>query len=57
MQSIFTQETFAADSGSATKHNKPLANAKILTGMSNNSSPSATSEMRKWQGEALEKAQ
>ncbi|KFO03469.1 Kinesin-like KIF24, partial [Balearica regulorum gibbericeps] len=57
MQSIFTQETFAADSGSATKDNKPLANAKSPSGVSNSSSPSATSEMGKWQRETLEKAQ
>ncbi|KFP49991.1 Kinesin-like KIF24, partial [Cathartes aura] len=57
MQSIFTQETFAADSGFATKDNKPLANAKSPSGMSSSSSPSATSEMGKWQREALEKAQ
>ncbi|XP_074992343.1 kinesin-like protein KIF24 [Calonectris borealis] len=57
MQSIFTQETFAVDSGSATKDNKPLANAKSPSGMSNSSSPSTTSEMGKWQREALEKAQ
>ncbi|XP_059690205.1 kinesin-like protein KIF24 [Gavia stellata] len=57
MQSIFTQETFAAGSGFATKDNKPLANAKSPSGMSSSSSPSATSEMGKWQREALEKAQ
>ncbi|KFR03765.1 Kinesin-like KIF24 [Nipponia nippon] len=57
MQSIFTQETFAADSGSATKDNKPLANATSPSGMSSSRSPSATSEMGKWQREALEKAQ
>ncbi|XP_009951451.1 PREDICTED: kinesin-like protein KIF24, partial [Leptosomus discolor] len=57
MQSIFTQETFAADSGFATKDNKPLANAKSPSGMPSNSSPSATSEMGKWQSEVLEKAQ
>ncbi|KFQ77004.1 Kinesin-like KIF24, partial [Phaethon lepturus] len=57
MQSIFTQETIAADSGSATKDNKPLANAKTPSGMSHSSSPSATSETGKWQREALEKAQ
>ncbi|KAM6230909.1 kinesin-like protein KIF24 isoform 2-T4 [Porphyrio hochstetteri] len=57
MQSIFTQETFAADSGSATKENVALANAKSPSGTSNSSSPSATSEMGKRQREALEKAQ
>ncbi|KFW72435.1 Kinesin-like KIF24 [Pygoscelis adeliae] len=56
MQSIVTQETFAVDSGSATK-DKPLASAKSPSGMSNSRSPSATSEMGKWQREALEKAQ
>lgn len=56
MQSTFTQETFAVDPGSATKDN-PLANAKSPSGMSNSSSPSATSEVGKWQREALEKAQ
>ncbi|XP_005507850.2 kinesin-like protein KIF24 isoform X1 [Columba livia] len=57
MQSTFTQETFAVHSGSVTKDNKLLANAKSLSGMSNGSSPSATSEVGKWQREALEKAQ
>ncbi|NXQ98603.1 KIF24 protein, partial [Sagittarius serpentarius] len=57
MQSIFTQETFAADSGFATKDNKPLANVKSASGMSSSSSPGGTSEMGKWQKEALEKAQ
>ncbi|XP_009942247.2 kinesin-like protein KIF24 isoform X2 [Opisthocomus hoazin] len=57
MQSTFTQETFPTDSGFATKDNKPLANAKSPSSMSNSSSPSATSEMGKWQREALEKAQ
>ncbi|NXF07601.1 KIF24 protein, partial [Smithornis capensis] len=57
MQSIFTQETFAADAGFATKDNKPIANAKSPSGMSSSSSPSAASEMGKWQREALEKAQ
>ncbi|NWI62209.1 KIF24 protein, partial [Todus mexicanus] len=57
MQSIFTQETFAADLGFATKDNKPLANTKSPSGMPSSSSPSATSEMRKWQREALGKAQ
>uniref|UniRef100_A0A8B9Z1M8 Kinesin-like protein KIF24 n=1 Tax=Buteo japonicus TaxID=224669 RepID=A0A8B9Z1M8_9AVES len=57
MQSIFTQETFSADSGLAIKDNKPLANVKSPSGMSSSSSPSATSEMGKWQREALEKAQ
>ncbi|NXS57102.1 KIF24 protein, partial [Brachypteracias leptosomus] len=57
MESIFTRETSAEDSGFATKENKLLANAKSPSGMSSSSSPSATSEMRKWQREALEKAQ
>ncbi|NXT91354.1 KIF24 protein, partial [Anhinga rufa] len=57
MHSICMQETYAADSGSATKDNKLLANAKSPSGMSNSRSPSATSEMGKWQREALEKAQ
>ncbi|NXX60633.1 KIF24 protein, partial [Scopus umbretta] len=57
MHSIFTQETFAADSGFATRDYKPLANAKSPSGMPNSSSQSATSEMGKWQREALEKAQ
>ncbi|NXI72471.1 KIF24 protein, partial [Anseranas semipalmata] len=57
MQTIFPQEAFAADSGSATKDTKPLANAKSPSGMANISSPSALSEMGKWQKEALEKAQ
>ncbi|XP_010183304.1 PREDICTED: kinesin-like protein KIF24 [Mesitornis unicolor] len=57
MQSIVTQETFAADSGSATKDNKQLGNAKSPSGTSSSSSPSATSEMGKWQREALEEAQ
>uniref|UniRef100_A0A663FGK3 Kinesin-like protein KIF24 n=1 Tax=Aquila chrysaetos chrysaetos TaxID=223781 RepID=A0A663FGK3_AQUCH len=57
MQSIFTQETFSADSGFAIKDTKPLANVKSPSGMSSSSSPSATSEMGKWQREALEKAQ
>ncbi|NXI08869.1 KIF24 protein, partial [Irena cyanogastra] len=56
-QSIFTQETFAADAGFATKDNKPIANAKRSSRVSSSSSPSATSEMGKWQKEALEKAQ
>ncbi|NWZ81779.1 KIF24 protein, partial [Poecile atricapillus] len=56
-QSIFTQETFAADAGFATKDNKPIANAKCPSHMSSSSSPGAISEMRKWQREALEKAQ
>ncbi|NXH48488.1 KIF24 protein, partial [Dicaeum eximium] len=54
-QSIFTQETFAADAGFATKDNKPIA--KCPSHMSSSSSPSTASEMRKWQREALEKAQ
>ncbi|NXU99517.1 KIF24 protein, partial [Cettia cetti] len=56
-QSIFTQETFAADERFATKDNKPAANAKCPSHMSSSSSPSAASEMGKWQREALEKAQ
>ncbi|NWV21014.1 KIF24 protein, partial [Origma solitaria] len=56
-QSIFTQETFAADAGFATKDNKPIANAKSPSHMSSSSSPSAASEMGKRQREALEKAQ
>ncbi|NXP07211.1 KIF24 protein, partial [Thinocorus orbignyianus] len=56
-QSTFTQETFAVDSGSGTKDNQPLTNAKSPSGTSSSSSPSATSEMGKWQREALEKAQ
>ncbi|XP_074022787.1 kinesin-like protein KIF24 [Numenius arquata] len=57
MQSNFTQETFAADSESGTKDNQPLTNAKSPSGMSSSSSPGATSEMGRWQREALEKAQ
>ncbi|KAM4752799.1 kinesin-like protein KIF24 isoform 2-T2 [Cyanocitta cristata] len=57
IQSIFTQETFAADAGVATKDNKPIANAKSPSHMSSSSSPSAALEMGKWQREALEKAQ
>ncbi|XP_009645629.1 kinesin-like protein KIF24 [Egretta garzetta] len=57
IQGIFTQETFAVDSGSATKDNKTLATAKSPSGTFNSRSPSATSEMGKWQREALEKAQ
>ncbi|XP_068033249.1 kinesin-like protein KIF24 [Anomalospiza imberbis] len=56
-QSIFTQESFAADAGFAAKDNKPVANAKCPSHMSISSSPSAASEMGKWQREALEKAQ
>ncbi|NXD05461.1 KIF24 protein, partial [Certhia familiaris] len=56
-QSIFTRETSAADVGFATKDNKLVANAKYPSHMSSSSSPSAASEMRKWQREALEKAQ
>uniref|UniRef100_A0A8C3XBC4 Kinesin-like protein KIF24 n=1 Tax=Cyanoderma ruficeps TaxID=181631 RepID=A0A8C3XBC4_9PASS len=56
-QSTFTQETFAADEGFATKDNKPVANAKYPSHMSSSCSPSAASEMGKWQREALEKAQ
>ncbi|NWS00522.1 KIF24 protein, partial [Motacilla alba] len=55
-QSIFTQETFAANAGFATKDNKPVANAKCPSHVSSSCSPSAASEMGKWQGEALEKA-
>lgn len=57
MEDIFTQDTSAADSGFATKDNKLLAHVKSPLGMYSSSSPSATSEMGKWQGEALEKAQ
>ncbi|NXM48201.1 KIF24 protein, partial [Gymnorhina tibicen] len=57
IQSIFTQETFAADAGFATKDNKPTANAKSPSHVSSSSSPSAAPEMGKWQREALEKAQ
>ncbi|NWR55557.1 KIF24 protein, partial [Bucorvus abyssinicus] len=57
MENIFTQDTFAADSGIATKDNKPLAHAKSPSGMYSSSSPSAPSETGKWQEEALEKAQ
>ncbi|NXK39367.1 KIF24 protein, partial [Piprites chloris] len=57
IQSGFKQETSAADAGSATKDDKPTANAKSPSGMASSSSPSATSEMGKWQKEALEKAQ
>ncbi|XP_053859888.1 kinesin-like protein KIF24 [Vidua macroura] len=56
-QSIFTQESFAADAGFATKDSKPIANAKCPSHMSSSSSPSAASKMGKWQREALEKAQ
>lgn len=55
-QSIFAQETFAADAGFATK-DKPIANAKCLSHMASSSSPSAASEMGKRKREALEKAQ
>ncbi|NXG07007.1 KIF24 protein, partial [Sakesphorus luctuosus] len=58
MQNIFTQETSAADTGLATKDNKPIANANSPSGMSSSSSSeSATSVMEKWQREVLEKAQ
>ncbi|NXY60321.1 KIF24 protein, partial [Callaeas wilsoni] len=57
VQSIFTQETSASDAGFATKDNEPKANAKSPPHMSSSSSPSAASEMGKWQREALEKAQ
>ncbi|NXQ63299.1 KIF24 protein, partial [Anthoscopus minutus] len=56
-QNIFTQETFAADAGFATKDNKPIANAKCPSHMSSSSSSSAASEVWKWRREALEKAQ
>ncbi|NXS03112.1 KIF24 protein, partial [Oxylabes madagascariensis] len=56
-QSIFTQETFAADEGLATKDNKPVANAKCPSLTSSSSSPGAASEVGRWQREALEKAQ
>ncbi|NXX24577.1 KIF24 protein, partial [Nicator chloris] len=56
-QSIFTQETFATDERFATKDNKPVVNAKCPSHMSSSRSPSAASEMGKWQREALEKAQ
>ncbi|KFP89886.1 Kinesin-like KIF24 [Apaloderma vittatum] len=52
----FSKEEIA-NSGFATKDNKPLTNAKSSSGMSSSSSPSATSEMGKWQREAVEKAQ
>ncbi|NWI88132.1 KIF24 protein, partial [Pitta sordida] len=54
-QSIFTQETLTADAGFATKDSKPIA--KSPSGMSSSSSPSAKSEMGKWQRETLQKAQ
>ncbi|XP_010156143.1 PREDICTED: kinesin-like protein KIF24, partial [Eurypyga helias] len=57
MKSIFTQETSAVNSGFATKDNKPSANGKSPSDTSGSSCPSATSEMGKWQREALEKAQ
>ncbi|NWX29526.1 KIF24 protein, partial [Notiomystis cincta] len=57
MQSMFTQETFAADAGFATKDNKPIGNAKSPSHMSSSSSPSAASERGRRQREALEKAQ
>ncbi|NXK87498.1 KIF24 protein, partial [Formicarius rufipectus] len=57
MQNIFTPETSAADAGFQAKDNKPIANAKNPSGMSSSNSPRATSEMKKWQREALEKAQ
>ncbi|NXI83487.1 KIF24 protein, partial [Rhipidura dahli] len=57
IQRIFTQETFAADAGFATKDNKPIANAKSPPHMASSSSPSTALEMGKWQREALEKAQ
>ncbi|NXX42264.1 KIF24 protein, partial [Tricholaema leucomelas] len=57
LQRIFIQETFAADSGFAAKDNKPLAHAKTSSGGSSSSFPVATSEVGRWQREALEKAQ
>ncbi|NXG43015.1 KIF24 protein, partial [Psilopogon haemacephalus] len=57
LQSIFTEETFAADSGLAAKDNKPLASAKSPPGMPTSTCPVATSEVGRWQREALEKAQ
>ncbi|XP_009987945.1 PREDICTED: kinesin-like protein KIF24 [Tauraco erythrolophus] len=57
MQSIWTQESSTANSGFATKDNKPLANTKSPSGVSSSSSPSASSDTGKWQREALEKAQ
>ncbi|NWT89332.1 KIF24 protein, partial [Lanius ludovicianus] len=57
IQSIFAQETFAADARFATKDNKPIANATSPSHMSSSSSPSAALERAKWQREALEKAQ
>lgn len=56
-QSVFIQETSAADSGFAAKDNKPLAHAKTPSSMSSSSFPVATSEVGRWQREALEKAQ
>ncbi|NWU93872.1 KIF24 protein, partial [Upupa epops] len=57
LQSIFAQETSIADSGFATKDSKPLPNAKSSSDTSSSSSPSAATEMGKWQRETLEKAQ
>ncbi|NWS18039.1 KIF24 protein, partial [Pachyramphus minor] len=57
IESGFTQETSAAEAGCATKDDQPIANTKSPSGMSSSSSPSATSEMKEWQREALEKAQ
>ncbi|NWH87895.1 KIF24 protein, partial [Aegithalos caudatus] len=56
-QSLFKQETFAADKGFATKDNKPVGNANCPSHTSSSSSPSAASKMGIWQREALEKAQ
>ncbi|NXP75367.1 KIF24 protein, partial [Ramphastos sulfuratus] len=56
-QSIFTQETSAADSGFAAKDSKPSANAKSPSGASSSSFPVPVSEVGRWQREALEKAQ
>ncbi|KFV75843.1 Kinesin-like KIF24 [Dryobates pubescens] len=57
MQSVLTQETSAADSEFAAKDNKLLANAKSPSGVSSSNFPTATSEVGRWQREALEKAQ
>ncbi|NXO04370.1 KIF24 protein, partial [Rhinopomastus cyanomelas] len=57
LQSIFAQETSIADSGFATKDSKLLASAKSPSSTSSSSSPSAVTEMGKWQRETLEKAQ
>ncbi|XP_009907204.2 kinesin-like protein KIF24 [Dryobates pubescens] len=57
MQSVLTQETSAADSEFAARDNKLLANAKSPSGVSSSNFPTATSEVGRWQREALEKAQ